>query len=56
MNRKSAYDSLNWRRTDAAIAAALGVSREAVRDARNRRGIAPFAGHGGKRAGAGGRR
>lgn len=49
------WDSLtaaDWRRTDAALARRLGVSRQSVANARRVRGIAPRP-WGGKRPGSG---
>lgn len=50
----SIYNFIDWTKgDDAQIAAALGVSRQAVAAARKVRRISPKSNHGGKRAGAG---
>jgi Zn-dependent peptidase ImmA (M78 family) len=53
MNRKKKYDTADWSRPDAVLAAEFGVTRQAIAAARKVRGIAPAIPHGGKRQGAG---
>ena len=53
MNRRRAYDAANWTLTDVELARQLHVTKQAVALARKVRGIAPAAGHGGRRRGAG---
>lgn len=53
MNRRKAYDKSNWTLSDVQLARRLGVTKQAVAAARKLRGIAPVAGHGGKRKNAG---
>lgn len=56
MNRKKRYDTADWSRPDAVLAAEFGVTRQAIAAARKVRGIAPAIPHGGKRPGAGKKR
>jgi len=51
--RRADYDRVDWMKSFAQIARELGVARQSVREAAERRGINPAAGHGGRRAGAG---
>jgi hypothetical protein len=54
MNLRSIYNFIDWSKgDDAQIAAALGVTRQAVAAARKVRRVAPKSNHGGKREGAG---
>lgn len=42
MTTKSKYARVNWKQSDAKIAARLGVTRQAVAKARKKKGIAPL--------------
>lgn len=54
MNTNAIYNFIDWTKgDDVQIAAALGVSRQAVAAARKVRREAPVSKHGGKRPGAG---
>lgn len=53
MNVRADYDKADWTQSDAEIAKALGVTRQAVSAARLVRGIKSSKGHGGKRINAG---
>jgi hypothetical protein len=54
MNLNSIYNFIDWTKgDDVQIAAALGVTRQAVAAARKVRRVAPVSKHGGRRPGAG---
>lgn len=54
MNLNSIYNFIAWTKgDDVQIAAALGVTRQAVAAARKVRRVSPVSKHGGKRPGAG---
>lgn len=56
MNWRGDYDTADWSLSDVQLAKKLHVSKQAVAAARRVRGIAPSAGHGGERKGAGRKR